>query len=243
MLNYFFRITLFLLLPASLIAQVSNFVTNVSLTEAKEGSELTVKVDLTNINDISEVVFLHRVFGTSEFTRTDMELSGGTATITLLPENLRLPSLEYYFIIETRNNGEETYPLEAVAKSYLTVQVQPRSAKDDEIIVLNPEAGLPMQNDEMLVTISLLKASEEVDKTKTKIYINGTDLSADLFIAEDLVILTGDNLVSNLRTGGSNSMRVELYKKTVQPIMLTPPVLMFLTKLVKKLMVFLLNIM
>ncbi len=213
MLNYFFRIALFLLLPASLIAQVSNYVTNVSLTEAKEGSELTVKVDLTNINDISEVIFLYRVFGTSEFTRTDMELSGGTARITLLPDDLRLPSLEYYFIIETRNNGEETYPLEAVAKSYLVVQVQPRSAKDDEVIVLNPEPGMPMQNDEMLVTLSLLKASDEVDKTKTKIYINGTDLSADLFIAEDLVILTGDNLVSNLRTGTTNSMRVELYKK------------------------------
>ena len=53
MLNYFLKIALFLLLPASLIAQVSNFVTNVSMTEAKEGSELTVKVDLTNINDIS----------------------------------------------------------------------------------------------------------------------------------------------------------------------------------------------
>ncbi|MBP7542755.1 MAG: hypothetical protein KA747_04020, partial [Ignavibacteriaceae bacterium] len=213
MLNYFLKIALFLLLPASLIAQVSNFVTNVSMTEAKEGSELTVKVDLTNINDISEVIFLYRVFGTSEFTRKDMELSGGTARITLLPEDLRLPSLEYYFIIETRNNGEETYPLEAVANSYLNVQVQPRSAKDDEVIVLNPEPGMPMQNDEMLITLSLLKASDEVDKSKTKIYVNGTDLSADLFIAEDLVILTGDNLVSNLRTGASNSMRVELYKK------------------------------
>jgi hypothetical protein len=32
MLNYFLKIALFLLLPASLIAQVSNFVTNVSMT-------------------------------------------------------------------------------------------------------------------------------------------------------------------------------------------------------------------
>jgi len=213
MLNYFFKISVFLLLPVALFAQASNFVTGVSVTDAREGSDLTIKVELTNINEISDITIAYRVFGTTEFIKKEMELSGGSARMNIGANEIRLPSLEYYFIIRTRNNGEETYPVDAVMQSFLNVQVQPKSVKDDEILVLNPEPGTPMTSDEALITISLLKATDDVDKGKTKIFVNGIDLSGQLFIAEDLIILAGDMLASNLKTGTVNSLRVELYKK------------------------------
>lgn len=213
MLNYFFKISFFLLLPVVLLAQASNFVTGVSLTDAREGSDLTIRADLTNISEISDITIAYRVFGTTEFIKKEMDLSGGSASINLGADEIRLPSLEYYFIIKMRSGGEETYPVDAVMQSYLNVQVQPKSAKDSEVLLLNPEPGTPMTTDEALVTISLLKANDEVDKGKTRIFVNGADLSDQLFIAEDLIILAGDKLVSNLKTGGLNSVRVELYKK------------------------------
>lgn len=199
-------------MPVVLFAQVSNYITGVELTDAREGLDLTLKVNLTNINDISDVTLAYRVFGTSEFIRADMVLAGGMARVTIPAEKIKVPSIEYYFIVETRNNGEEFYPIDALNQNFLRVQVQPKSEKDDEILVLNPDPGSPMQIDDALVTISLLKANDQVDKSKTKIFINGNDLSSSMMVAEDLIILAGDNLSSNLKKGGINSMRIELYK-------------------------------
>ena len=199
-------------MPVVLFAQVSNYITGVELTDAREGLDLTLKVNLTNINDISDVTLAYRVFGTSEFIRADMVLAGGMARVTIPAEKIKVPSIEYYFIVETRNNGEEFYPIDALNQNFLRVQVQPKSEKDDEILVLNPDPGSPMQIDDALVTISLLKANDQVDKSKTKIFINGNDLSSSMMVAEDIIILAGDNLSSNLKKGGINSMRIELYK-------------------------------
>lgn len=199
-------------MPVVLFAQVSNYITGVELTDAREGLDLTLKVNLTNINDISDITLAYRVFGTSEFIRADMVLAGGMARVTIPAEKIKVPSLEYYFIVETRNNGEEYYPIDAMNQNFLRVQVQPKSEKDDEILVLNPDPGSPMRIDDALVTISLLKANDQVDKSKTKIFINGNDLSSSMMLAEDLIILAGDNLSANLKKGGMNSMRIELYK-------------------------------
>ncbi|KAA0242220.1 MAG: hypothetical protein EDM75_16235, partial [Chlorobiota bacterium] len=212
MLKHLFRTIILFFIPAALFAQVSNYITGVELTDAREGLDLTVKVNLTNINEISDITLAYRVFGTSEFIREDMDLAGGLARVTIPAEKIKVPSLEYYFIIDTRNNGEEYYPIDAMNQNFLRVQVQPKSEKDDEIIVLNPDPGSPMSIDEALVTISLLKASDEVDKSKTKIFINGNDISSSMMLAEDLIIIAGDNLSSSLKKGGLNSMRVELYK-------------------------------
>ncbi len=212
MLKHLFRTVILFFIPTILFAQVSNFITGVELTDAREGLDLTVKVNLTNTNDISDITLAYRVFGTSEFLRADMDMAGALARVTIPADKIKVPSLEYYFIIDTRNSGEEYYPIDAQNQNFLRVQVQPKSEKDDEIIVLNPDPGSPMSIEDALVTISLLKASDEVDKSKTKIFINGSDISSSMMIAEDLIIVAGDKLANSLKKGGLNSMRVELYK-------------------------------
>ena len=73
-------------MPVALFAQVSNYITGVELTDAREGLDLTLKVNLTNINDISDITLAYRVFGTSEFIRADMVLAGGMARVTIPAE-------------------------------------------------------------------------------------------------------------------------------------------------------------
>ncbi|KAB2907658.1 MAG: hypothetical protein LC102_10530 [Ignavibacteriales bacterium] len=213
MLRHLLKISLFVFFPVALFAQVSNYISSVKLSDAKEGAALTFKADLLNTNDISEITLAYRVFGASEFVRVEMDIWGPKAEVTIPGEKIKVPSLEYYFIVSTRNNTTEYYPIDAVNQNYLMVQVQPRSEKDDEVLVLSPDPGTELSADEALITLSLLKADESVDKTKTKIYINGTDVTSSALFADDLIILAGEELASNLKKGSVNSMRVELYKE------------------------------
>ena len=80
--NYKAILNIFLLLFISsfaiqnINAQVSGTVSSVNFGDAKEGSDLTVNVELYSVSSISNITFAYQPYGANEFKLRDMELRG-----------------------------------------------------------------------------------------------------------------------------------------------------------------------
>ncbi len=197
-------------LSAITYSQVSNTVMGIKSNEAKESQDYTISLQLYQSEQPSKILIYYRSFGESEYKVGDVSLQGSTAEFTIPAEKVVPPSLECYFII-TLQNGIETYPIGAPSQAQpLQVRVLPKSPKDKEIIILSPESSKNVGESDFFVSISLLRASSDVDKTATKVYIDNTDVSAKVLFAEDMLLLNPENFPEKFSTG-LHTIKVELY--------------------------------
>src|SRR3989339_560234 len=102
---------IFLMNSSSLFAQqVSNYVSQVSYESALEGQPIILKADLLQATNVASVTLAYKTFGQTEFVKREMDLSSMSATILIPAEDVTVPYLEYYLIVQTRDGSIETYP-------------------------------------------------------------------------------------------------------------------------------------
>lgn len=208
-----FTLLALVLICGESFGQISNIVSSVKVGDAKEKMPLSVSADLFAAENVTSIFIAYKSFGQSEFTKAEMLLAGNTASVTIPAESVQPPYLEYYLIINMKSGPSQTYPLgisEGVTP--LQIAVSAFSQKDKEILVLSPTAGEMLVLDEMLISISLIKAPDNIDISKTKIYINGQDITSAALMAGDLLILSGENLISKVGLG-SHLLKVDVFDK------------------------------
>lgn len=208
---------LFLLLFISpLFAQISDKVLSVKPSEAKEGQPLTLEAELVGTVQINQVLLAYRRFGASEYRQMEMSRIGNRASATI-PGNEVVPmEMEYYLILKVEGKPDETYPIENPEDHPLRVQVQTRQAKDGEIIFLSPEEGTVVSTEELLISISLLRAKPSVNKSATKIYVDDRDVTQFAMVTEDLITLVPEN-VSPPILEGAHTVRAEVFDNKGKP--------------------------
>lgn len=209
----FFKFVLILMFAMGCVlkAQVSDVVSSVKLGEAKEGESLSISAELRSPSDVSSIYLAYKPFGETDFIKLEMMVAGNTATVTIPEKVVVPPYLEYYFVIELRDGTSQTYPLGVESGvSPLQVAVGSFSEKDKEIIFLSPVRGEVLTPEDMLISISFMKAPSNVDPAKTKIFIDGQDVSQYAVFTGDLVILTADNLPEAM-SFGSKVVKIEVY--------------------------------
>ncbi len=195
------------------LAQISNSVSKVNFGTAVEGQPLTVNVDLLPVSNISDIRIAYRLFEEREFNIREMELVGNSASFTIPAEDVSLPYITYYLIIDFTDGSSETYPLGVPeAARPLEITVRGSSPKDQEVIILSPAAAETVAVEDLFVSISLIRASENVDVLATKVFIKGVDITEYVLFAGDLILFYANNF-PEIVTPGSNSLRVELYDK------------------------------
>jgi len=195
-------------------SQVSNIVSAVRIGDAKEKMPLSISVELYTSENISVIGLVYRAFGQTEFKKTEMLIAGNTASVTVPADEVLPPYLEYYLSITLRNGPPQTYPLDIdKGVAPLQIPVSAYSQKDKEILILSPSAGEILSEDELLISVSFIKAPDDIDINKTKIYLNDQDVSSDALIAGDLIILSGENFSSKVDLG-SKLLKVDVYDKS-----------------------------
>jgi len=205
--------TLLTIISSITIAQVSNYISSVKVGDAKEKNPITIIAELTLADNISEISLAYKPFGESEFIKMEMLIAGNSASVTIPAENVLPPYIEYYLIISLKNAQGETYPTgisEGVTP--LQISVSGVSQKDKEIIVLSPDAGEVLTIDDQLISLSFVRAPENVDISKTKIFLNGKDVSSMAVVAGDLIVLSGENISADI-SGSARDLQVEVYDK------------------------------
>ena len=133
-INFLFICTflsLFILTSNYVSGQISNIVSSVRVSDAKEQMPITITADLFSADNISSVNIAFRSFGLTEFRKSEMIIMGNTAKVTLPAEAVAPPYLEYYLFISMRDGSTQTYPVgiqEGVAP--LQIAVSSFSEKD-----------------------------------------------------------------------------------------------------------------
>ncbi len=204
---------LFSFLTSISLAQVSDYILSVNIGDAKEKTPLTLTADLVTVENISSLYIAYKPFGENEFQKIEMLITGNTAAGTIPSDVVVPPYLDYYIIINLKDGNTQTYPVGIdQGANTLQIAVAGVSDKDKEIIVLSPVDGEILTKDNLLISISFIKASDAIDISKTKIYLNGTDLSSQALIAGDLIVISGENIQDQIKYG-AGSLQVDVYDK------------------------------
>jgi len=191
-------------------AQMSNYISSVKMGEAKDKSPLTITADLISPENISALNIAFRSFGQSEYQKAEMLIAGSSASVKIEGEYIQPPFIEYYIIVDLKDGSTQTYPLDVEqGVAPFQVAVAGLSAKDNEILVLSPADGEILSDDDFLISISFIKAPSNIDVSKTKVYLNDTDISSEKLDAGDMILISGENL-EEIQTG-AKLLKVEVF--------------------------------
>ncbi|HEY4643517.1 MAG TPA: hypothetical protein VIH68_02250, partial [Bacteroidota bacterium] len=153
------------LLPPGIVnAQISEKLSAVNTGTAKEGEPLTITAELVQSGVVSKLTLAYRSYGQSEYRMSDMALTGATATATIPGDYVTPPLIEYYLVLEIADGTMETHPMENPQDSPLQATVEGVSPRDQEVVILSPEKGQQVSLGDFVVSVSLIRASGEVDK-------------------------------------------------------------------------------
>jgi hypothetical protein len=208
---------LFVLPLLAAFAQVSPYVVEVKVPPASEQSPLTLSVQLTQNAQIQQVLLHYRQFGETEYKQIEMTLSGRMAVATLPAKAVTPPYIEYYIEMRLAEGATTAmFPSENPESNPLKINVKGIDPKDLEIRFLSPEAGETLTADDLVVAISLMYTSDKVDRSKTRLYFDGTDVTGEALLSDDVLLYNPKNFDKPL-TLGAHSIRVELRDTTDQP--------------------------
>ena len=201
------------LLNGIMFAQASDRVSSVKFDNAIEARPLEIKAELINYLDIAGMNFVFKPFGKQDYMTREMTIQGSSAFVTIPAEYVIPPSLDYYIKITLKNGNVETYPAGAPQNTApLQISIAPVSEKDKQIILLSPEPGEILVPDELFVSLSFIKAPENVKIEATKIYIDNLDVSDKVILSGDLLVFSAANF-PNLIPHGAHTIKVEIYDK------------------------------
>lgn len=207
-LMFFFSVSI-------VVGQTSNTITNISIGDTREGEPVTFTVELLQPGATSNIRLAYKPFDETEFKITDMQVIGKTASFTLLPEDVTIPLITYYFIVDLTSGEQETYPLGVLEgqAAPLELTVSAKSEKDKEIIVLSPAPGETVPIEDLFISVSLIKAGQSINPAATKLFLNNNDITDKMLLAGDLILFYSNNFPGTV-TEGAQSLRVEVFDST-----------------------------
>jgi hypothetical protein len=210
-MNLFARVVvlcLFLVLPLS--SQVNTYLKGIRPPSVTERQPLSLSVELQQSSELSRVVLYYRPFGQSEYRTQEMQIMRDSAVADVPETDVMMPFVEFYIEATTINGGIETYPLENPQVNPSRVTVDPAPKEQSEIIILSPDAGELVKEGETYISISFVYADTTIDKSKTKIQLNGIDLTGSMVLFDDLLIVPAEAIPASALSGGAN-LSVQTY--------------------------------
>lgn len=190
------------------LSQVSTSIVVHAPAEALSGTPIAVSAELLSGELIERVHFLYRVFGSSEYTRLEMDLRGNTARVLIPATQVRHPAIEYYLVLEKRDGTKETHPLgdgndpfARPPETTLRITITADTAPASRVLLLSPEADATISPDDLLISVSLLRTDSTIDRSATRLFLNGADITAEAVFADDIIVYAPKNFAIHLAPG------------------------------------------
>lgn len=201
-------------------AQVSTKIASISPDYAIANAPITITADLQQGETVERVYLVYRPFGESEYQRVDMDLIGNSASVTLPSRAVIPPRIEYYIVLQLRSGALETYPLTETTDPFstpptrtLSLPVRAEAEGEPQILFLSPEPGSILAPNEVVISISLLRADSSVVRKATQIFLDGADVTQFTVFSDDILVLAPDNLGRQLAPG-PHRVSVRLYDRS-----------------------------
>jgi len=120
------------------------------------------------------------------------------------------PYVEVYIRITMQDGTSETYPSENPTETPVRFTVsQPESQQN--ILVISPERNQKLDINDLMIAASMLYAPDYVDRTKTQLYLDGIDVTADAVVSGDIIVYSLSKFPVEI-AGGIHTARVVLHK-------------------------------
>ncbi|NUN69423.1 MAG: hypothetical protein HUU02_06895 [Bacteroidetes bacterium] len=193
---------LFTALP--LAAQINTYLRTVRPQSIMERQPLALSVELQQSTELSRVTLFYRPFGQSEFRSQEMQIMRDSAVAEVPATDVLLPFVEYYIVAVSVNGTTESLPLESPELNPARIMVDPIPPQTSEIIILSPEEGEMVKQGETYISISFVYADTAIDRSKTRIQLNGIDLSSNIMVFDDLLIVPAEAIPADALNGGAS---------------------------------------
>ncbi len=195
----------------SVFAQFSNYISTVETNEALDGRAVSLTANLIQSTNVSKIILAYRNFGETEYTESELTIAGLSAKGIIPAEHVKIPFVEYFFTIVFFDGTYETFPENIFADGLpLQLVVKESRSIDSGILILSPENGEVLTEDELLISVSLIHTDDLVSNSSTKILIDGVDISSDVFFADDLLLFSAANFPGTVSIG-DHLLTVETY--------------------------------
>ena len=204
-------------------AQVSTRVLSVTPAEAPSRVPLVVIVDLQESATLTSVSFVYRPFGESQYRILEMDLTGNRASVSL-PANAAVPPfLEYYIVLRDQSGSLEVYPQSESPDPFANppgttrrIRMVDTLVDDTQIVFLSPDPGSVLPLEEIVVSVSFLRVDSLVDRSATKVLLDGSDITGEAVLSGDLLVYVPANAAVPL-TAGPHAVTVMLFDREGQP--------------------------
>ncbi len=200
----------------SLFAQQPSHVVVSVPPEVPAGSPVQVSAELLRGETVHGVYLLYRSLGKSQYSRLEMDLRGTRATVLIPAADVIPPVLEFYLVLQQRTGTLETHPVSAgddpfgfPPENVLRLPVRPPAEIPPQALLLSPEAGVPVAPEDLVISVSLLRADSTVDRRASRLFVDGSEVTADAVFSDDMLIYVPANFDRILRPG-EHSVTVEL---------------------------------
>ena len=200
-------------------AQITTKVASVVASSAGPRMPLTLKVDLQQGETIERVFLVYRPFGSSDYNRIEMDIVGNTASAAIPAEDVVPPFVEYYLVLVGRDGKLESYPLSETADPFetppgktLQITVSGESNADKQVMFLSPEPDSRVSAEDLLISISLLRADSIVVKRATQLLLDGGDISSSAVVTGDIIVVAPENTGMTIRPG-AHRLTVRLFDR------------------------------
>lgn len=203
-------LTLCIVLALPLAAQINTYLRGIRPLSVTESQPISVSVELQQSSDLARVVLFYRQFGQSEYRSQEMQIMRDSAVAEIPAEDVLPPFVELYIIATTQSGNIETLPFENPQVNPSRITVEPKPKSEFELIILSPEEGEMVKEGETYISISFVYADTSIDKSKTKVQLNGIDLSGSAVIYDDLLIIPPEAIPPSAIQGGAN-LSVQTY--------------------------------
>jgi hypothetical protein len=207
------------LAPLRLPAQEPGTVRVAAPAQTSAGAPVPVTVELLAGEAVERAILLYRPFGTSEFLTLEVDLRGNTGTALIPASAVRPPVLEYYLVLFTRGGALTSHPFSRAAnpvtdppENLLRITVRPEGDSDTGIIFLSPDAGSVVDPEDLVVSVSLLRADTSISAGATRLLFDGADVTADAVRSEDLLVYVPAN-TGRSPAPGPHTVTVLLYRQ------------------------------
>ncbi len=193
-------------------AQQGQILNVVAVTSSVENSPLTVKANLKSLANITQSFLFFRNDLSSDFQQIEMSLDETNMTLngTVPAGYVVSPYVEVYVRILFRDGTSETYPQENPVENPVRFTVNP-SESQSEILIISPEKNQKLNLDDLMISASMLYAPESVDRKKTRLYIDGIDVTADALISGDIIVYSPTKFPMEMESG-IHTVKVALHK-------------------------------
>lgn len=198
-------------------AQFSDRILRATVGEYLPGNPLPVTLEFSNVAGIGAVNVSYRLFGQGTWTVREMQLVGSAASYAIPAGELRPAILEYYFRFSRVDGGpDSTYPVMNPETQPLTADLGPSTADSPAITILGPEPGEHVNRADVLISFSVAAADSAIDPARTKVFLDGEDLSGHLVSSDGLFVLRPEN-AGALPDGGMHDVSVALFDTAGAP--------------------------